>query len=106
MYACYGWVQPFFLLWFPTYLKDGRGLDLETMGWYASAPFAAAALGNMAGGWFSDRVGHRTGKLKMARRSIAIFGFLLAAANIVPAALTSTAENCVLLTCLGLLVSK
>ena len=76
------------------------------MGWYASAPFAAAALGNMAGGWFSDRVGHRTGNLKMARRSIAIFGFLLAAANIVPAALTSTAEICVLLDVFGTFRSR
>jgi MFS family permease len=103
MYACYGWGISIYLTWFPTYLRDGRGLDLKTMGWYASIPLTSAVLGNLAGGWLSDRIGHRTGNLKMARRSVAITGFLLAAVSIVPATLSSDIETSILLTCLGVL---
>lgn len=101
MYACYAWSIAIYLDWFPKYLTDARGLDLRTMGFYASLPLFAATLGDFLGGWASDRIAVRSGNLKFARQSVAIVGFLIAAGGIVPATLTASAELCVLLTCIG-----
>jgi MFS family permease len=101
MYACYAWSIAIYLDWFPKYLTEARGLDLKTMGLYASLPLLAATVGDFVGGWLSDRIAVRTGNLKFARQSVAIAGFLIAAAGIVPATLASSAELCVLLTCVG-----
>jgi MFS family permease len=101
MYFCYGWALAIYLDWFPKYLNEARGLKLLTMTFYASLPLFAATAGDFFGGWFSDRLLVRTGDIRFARRSVAIAGFLIAAAGIVPATLASSAELCVLLTCLG-----
>lgn len=101
MYFCYGWALAIYLDWFPKYLNEARGLKLIPMTLFASLPLFAATAGDFFGGWFSDRLVVRTGKLGFARRSVAITGFLIAAAGIVPATLTSSAETCVLLTCIA-----
>jgi MFS family permease len=101
MYFCYGWALAIYLDWFPKYLNEARGLKLIPMTLFASLPLFAATAGDFFGGWFSDRLVVRTGNLGFARRSVAITGFLIAAAGIVPATLTSSAEMCVLLTCIA-----
>ena len=101
MYACYGWGLAIYLDWFPKYLSEVRHLDLKTMGLYASLPLFAATAGDLLGGWLSDELGKRGRSLKFARQSVAMGGFLLAAAAIVPATLAESAEMCVLLTCIA-----
>lgn len=103
MYFLYGLCFTFFMTWFPTYLKDHRGMTLTKMGIYSSLPLLAGTLGNLFGGLASDFLAHRTNNLKWARRGVAVFGFLLAATGIVPAALTTDSEACVAYTCLGML---
>jgi sugar phosphate permease len=78
MYFCYGYAIVTFLAWFPKYLDEARGLELAQMGLYASAPLAAGVLGDLAGGWFSDHLFRRSRNLKMARRLVAVAGFLVA----------------------------
>lgn len=99
MYFCYGYCLAVYLDWFPTYLNSHRGFDLKKMGLYASLPLLAGTIGDLMGGWVSDRIGHRTGNLRFARKIVAVTGFLIAAAGIVPATLTANPELCVLLTC-------
>jgi sugar phosphate permease len=101
MYFCYGYCLAVYIDWFPTYLKEYRHFSLKDMGLYASLPLFAGTFGNLAGGMLSDYLVHRTGNLKMARRVVAVFGFVLAAAAIVPATLTSDPMTCVWFTCLG-----
>jgi sugar phosphate permease len=101
MYFCYAYCISVYLDWFPKYLNSHRGYDLKQMGFYASLPLLAGTLGDLLGGWISDRWAHRTGNLKLARRGVAIAGFLIAAAGIVPATLTQNPETCVAFTCLG-----
>ena len=55
-------------------------MTLAKMGIYASLPLFAGTLGDLLGGWFSDRVLKRTGNVNLARRWVAIAGFLLSAA--------------------------
>lgn len=87
MYFCYGYSIVTFLAWFPKYLDDARGLELAEMGMYASVPLAAGVLGDLAGGWFSDGLLKRSGNLKMARRLVAVAGFLIAGIMVPLAAL-------------------
>jgi MFS family permease len=72
------------------------------MGIYASFPLLAGTLGDFLGGWISDHWLRRTGNLTAARRVIGCFGFAVAAAAIVPAALTDDAMACVWFNCVAL----
>lgn len=88
MYFCYNFNLNVYNDWFPTYLHDSRGMTLAKMGFYASLPLFAGTLGDLAGGWFSDHVLRRTGNVNLARRWVAICGFLVSAAATIPATLT------------------
>jgi sugar phosphate permease len=101
MYFCYGYAIDVYLDWFPKYLYDARGVNLKQMGFYASMPFIAGAVGNLLGGWFSDRWAARTGNLKAARRVIAVLGFLIAAGSILPATFTTHTTASVIFSCVA-----
>ena len=79
MYFCYGYSIDVYLDWFPKYLNEHRGFNLMQMGFYASLPLLAGAAGDLLGGTVSDRCAKRFGNLKVARRAVALAGFLLAA---------------------------
>jgi sugar phosphate permease len=89
MYFCYNFNLNVYNDWFPTYLHDSRGMTLAKMGLYASLPLLAGTLGDLAGGWFSDHVLRKTGNVNLARRWVAIAGFLVSAAATMPATLAS-----------------
>jgi len=44
------------LAWLPTYLTTVKKLSIMNVGFVAAAPFVGGVLGNLIGGWFSDRV--------------------------------------------------
>jgi sugar phosphate permease len=79
MYFCYGYSLNMFLVWFPKYLNAARGYDLASMGFFTSLTLAAGVVGDLCGGFFSDMIIHKTGRIKFARQSVAIVGFLIAA---------------------------
>ena len=85
MYFCYNFNLNVYNDWFPTYLHDSRGMTLAKMGIYASLPLFAGTLGDIAGGSFSDMVLKRTGNVNLARRWVAIAGFVLSGAATIPA---------------------
>jgi MFS transporter, ACS family, glucarate transporter len=85
MYFFYNYNLNVYQDWFPTYLRQSKGMTLAQMGIYASLPLMAGVVGDLAGGWFSDIVLRRTGNLNLARRWVAIAGFILSAAATVPA---------------------
>jgi sugar phosphate permease len=85
MYFCYNFNLNVYNDWFPTYLHDSRGMTLAKMGIYASLPLFAGTLGDIAGGSFSDLVLKRTANVNLARRWVAIAGFILSAAATIPA---------------------
>jgi MFS transporter, ACS family, glucarate transporter len=87
MYFFYNYNLNVYQDWFPTYLRQSKGMTLAQMGIYASLPLMAGVIGDLAGGWFSDIVLRRTGNVNLARRWVAIAGFLVSAAATVPAVL-------------------
>lgn len=45
-----------FVLWLPEYLNKARGMSLKEIGMFAWAPYLAAALGSLFGGWLAGRL--------------------------------------------------
>jgi MFS transporter, ACS family, glucarate transporter len=88
MYFCYNYSLWIYLSWFPTYLQEARGFTLKQMGFWHMVPLIAATIGDTVGGWLSDHLVRRGRSLRFARRVVAITGFVLAAACILPATLT------------------
>jgi sugar phosphate permease len=88
MYFFYGCCIGVYLSWFPKYLVDAHNVTLTQMGLYASLPLLAGVGGDVLGGWLSDIMA-KGGNLKMARRLVAVFGFLLAAVMMVLACSTA-----------------
>jgi sugar phosphate permease len=101
MYFCYNYCLSTYLDWFPTYLHQYRGYDLKHMGFYASLPLLAGTVGDLAGGWLSDILLRITADVKRSRRVVAVAGFLLAAAGIIPATLTRDPQTCVIWSCIA-----
>jgi len=66
----------FFQSWFPTFLRETRGVDLAGSGKLAFVVGVGALLGGMSGGIFSDWLLKRTGKRRLARQGIALIGML------------------------------
>jgi sugar phosphate permease len=101
MYFCYNFNLNVYQDWFPTYLHDSRGLTLAKMGIYASLPLLAGVLGDLAGGSFSDKVLRTTGKVNLARRWVAIAGFVVSGAATVPAVLAHDPRVSVAIYCVA-----
>jgi sugar phosphate permease len=101
MYFCYNFNLNVYNDWFPTYLHDSRGMTLAKMGFYASLPLLAGTVGDISGGWFSDHVLKRTGRVNLARRWVAIAGFLLSAAATIPAVFAHDPKSSVAFYCVA-----
>ncbi|MFF3842627.1 MFS transporter [Streptomyces sp. NPDC001930] len=58
---CLGWMGfngVFYglLTWGPLYLSETKGFDIKTIGWSTLVIFGAGFVGELAGGWLSDRL--------------------------------------------------
>jgi sugar phosphate permease len=95
-YCCFFFGTNFYLTWYPTYLREYRGLSVAALGFWGSVPLVAGMLGDIVGGWVSDVVLKRTGRARLARRAVAAPGFLLAGAFVIPAAMVSDATMSIL----------
>jgi sugar phosphate permease len=96
-YACFFFGTNFYLTWYPTYLREHRGLSLAALGFWGSIPLLAGMLGDIVGGSLSDLILERTHNAKLARRGVAVPGFLLAAVFVVPAAMVADTTTSILL---------
>lgn len=102
MYFCYAYCINIFLTWFPKYLHDARGFDIAMMGLFASMPLLAGVVGDLVGGWASDRLVKRGAGLKIGRRAVAVVGFLIAAVMIPLAAATADPFASIICFCVAL----
>jgi MFS family permease len=79
-YFClsYGWY--FYITWLPTYLREGRHLELTQTALLGILPLFCGGLGNPASVLLSAWMVRRTGNVARTRRTIAYIGFTGAAA--------------------------
>jgi ACS family D-galactonate transporter-like MFS transporter len=73
----------FFLTWFPTYLVTERHMACLKIGFFAILPFLGASVGVLFGGWLSDFLLRRTGRINLARKLPIITGLLLSSSIVV-----------------------
>jgi sugar phosphate permease len=88
-YACFFFGTNFYLTWYPTYLREHRGLSVAALGFWGSIPLFAGMLGDVVGGSMSDLILKRTHNAKLARRGVAVPGFILAGVFVIPAAMVA-----------------
>jgi len=92
-----GYVWYFLLTWLPSYLMDAHGLNLKETAVLAALPFLAMALSSVFWGWTTDQM-IRWGKSPtVARKSVALTGFLIAAVLLVAASRAHSSTNCIVL---------
>ena len=89
-YPTYCYVIWIFMTWMPAYLVEARGFGIIKMGIFASLPLLAGTVGDTLGGWLSDKIWARTGRGKFSRRIVAMTGMFVAAAFMIPGALTDS----------------
>ena len=64
----------FFLTWFPTFLRETRGVSMLQSGVLTTYAGAAGMLGTLLGGFSSDWIFKRTGRKRLSRQGIAVAG--------------------------------
>jgi MFS transporter, ACS family, glucarate transporter len=81
-YMClaYGWW--FYINWLPTYLRDARGTGIRMGALLAGLPLLLGGLGCLVSAYLVPRLTRRFGSVSMARRIVAVMGFVGASACI------------------------
>jgi MFS family permease len=76
VYFCYGWTLWLYLAWIPSFFLHSYRLDVKNSALFSSGVFFAGVVGDTLGGVVSDRILSKTGDLIMARRNLAVAGFV------------------------------
>jgi NAD(P)-dependent dehydrogenase (short-subunit alcohol dehydrogenase family)/MFS family permease len=69
VFFCHAWTLWLFLSWLPSFFMGQYRVDLARSALFTACVFAAGMLGDLAGGWLTDRILRRTGNLNAARRN-------------------------------------
>src|SRR5262249_17647317 len=99
--ACTSFYSYMLFLWFPTYLKEGRGLDELASGRLGSLPYLFGATGVLLGGYLGDWLTVRTGSRRLALGSMGTVGLTLAGTLVASSVRADTALVAVLLCSVG-----
>ncbi|WP_233238815.1 MFS transporter [Bordetella sp. LUAb4] len=75
VFFAHAWALWMYLSWLPSFFVAHFHIDLKHSAFHSGAVFAAAVIGNTAGGMLTDWLYTRTGKLNAARRNVVILGF-------------------------------
>lgn len=70
----------FYLYWLPSFLQEGKGLSVVTMGLVTPLIFIGGAVGGVLGGFLNDYWIRRTGNRRWSRSLVAFSGKSIAAA--------------------------
>jgi ACS family glucarate transporter-like MFS transporter len=88
-FFCLNFVIYFFLTWFPSYLKDARGLDLAQLGTLGTLPGITAIIGGWLAGIIADRKIRAGADVTRVRKTVMVGGLLGGAAIVFAASAAS-----------------
>lgn len=86
-----------FVTWLPIYLIEVFGLDIKQIAMSAWVPYVGAAIGSIAGGWFSGLLINRGRSVNFARKTAMIVGSCFIVPGMVLAATASSAMMAVVM---------
>lgn len=72
----------FYMFWIPKFLNETKGVSLEVIGNLFWIPYLALGISNVFGGFLSDRILEKTGKVNFSRKLIMGIAALLTIAAI------------------------
>ena len=72
-----------FVGWMPIYLFDVYNFDVKEVGMFAWVPYVGAAIGSIAGGYFSGRIIARTGSINNGRKTTIVIGGLIMVSGLI-----------------------
>lgn len=78
--VCRFFLEPIWWLfvgWMPIYLQKTYGFDVKQIGLFAWVPYVGAALGSIAGGWYSGSVIARTQSVDKGRKNAIIIAGII-----------------------------
>jgi sugar phosphate permease len=101
MYHCLLYGAYFYMSWMPKYLRKGRGIADEDLGWMTSLPFVLGMAGCLCGGFASDYFAKTRG-LKFGRRYVGMFGLVMAGICMVAGSFMENNNYAIVLLGLGL----
>jgi MFS family permease len=78
-FACLNFGAVFYITWLPTYLREGRGMDITYGALLAGFPLFFGGLGSLFCGYISAPLARLLGSVLVARRLLAGIGFFGAA---------------------------
>lgn len=88
MYFFYAWGSWFFFSWFPTFMELGRGFSKSQLTYAVAVPFLMSMIGNIAGGFLSDKLsvkyGLRTGRRLLGAGALAVSALFMFLAGFIP----------------------
>ncbi|WP_244653109.1 MFS transporter [Pseudomonas syringae] len=79
---CNNAITYFFLMWFPVYLVQARGMTILTAGLYTALPAISGFVGGVLGGLVSDGLLRRGYSLTLARKLPIVCGLLLSSSMV------------------------
>ncbi len=86
-----------FVTWLPIYLIEVFGLDIKQIAMSAWVPYVGAAIGSVAGGWFSGMLIDRGKSVDFARKAAMILGGCIIIPGMALAAVASSATMAVVM---------
>ena len=96
----------FFATWFPTFLKETRGVSTAMSGALTALPLLAVVVGGMCGGVWIDFLYNRTGSLRISRQLTPIFSLASCGACIFLAYFVNGAISAVVLISWGIFLAQ
>lgn len=86
-----------FVTWLPIYLIEVFNLDIKQIAMSAWVPYVGAAIGSIAGGWFSGLLINRGKSVNFARKAAMIVGSCVIVPGMILAAMAQTAMMAVVM---------
>ena len=96
----------FFATWFPTFLKETRGVSTAASGVLTSLPLLAVVVGGVCGGLWIDFLYNRTGNVRLSRQVTPVVSLASCALFIFLAYFVQSATAAVLLISLGIFLAQ
>ena len=81
-YFCLGYGWWFYVTWLPTYLREARGTSIQMGALLAGLPLLLGGVGCLISAALIPRIARATGSVALARRIIAVIGFVGASASV------------------------
>lgn len=100
-FAC-NYVLYFFLTWFPSYLVTAHNLSLKDMSIVTVIPWLLGVIGQVSGGFISDAVYRKTGKLMFARKAVLVPSLAICAISVGVGGWATTTISAVVLMSIGM----